>query len=314
MGRDRRARADDPGGGVVLRNARVPWCWIAALAIVVSVAAPAGAEGITRDELLQRAEIAAFDDDALEELKEVDFVDGHPVDMERLLEGAEGKEVVERLTVLASEEFRDGTGVPASTARAEAGRILEQERFQQPDVPRPFKGVLEAMGDFFEPVLRFIDRLFGFFGDLSDEVPGGAAVLWGLFALIVLTLSFWLSQRMVGQRARAGAVNLKAARAGKQNDPKKLEAEANDAERRGDHELAIRLRFRAGLLRLGLAKVIPFRPSLTTGELRRLLTSPEFDRLGADFDEIVYGGRHAGPDDVAAARNGWERVLQKVAS
>jgi hypothetical protein len=121
---------------------------------------------------------------------------------------------------------------------------------------------------------------------------------------------------MVGRRAHQGLTNLKAARAGRQNDPRKLEAEANDAERRGDHELAIRLRFRAGLLRLGLAKVIPFRPSLTTGELRRLLTSPEFDRLGSDFDEIVYGGRRAGAEDAAAARAGWDQVLKnrKVAS
>jgi hypothetical protein len=290
--------------------------------LLVFLQAPAGAEGITRDELLERAEIAAFDDDALEELKEVDFVDGHRVDMERLLAGARGKEIADRMTVLASQEFRRGTDVSSATVRAEADRILQQERFQQPDVPRPFKGVLEALADFFDPVTRFVDRVYSaisnFFGDLSREVPGGPVVLWVLLALIVLGLSLWLSQRIVGRRAREGVTNLKAARAGRQNDPRKLEAEANDAERRGDHELAIRLRFRAGLLRLGLAKVIPFRGSLTTGELRRLLTSPEFDRLGADFDEIVYGGRQAGPDDVVAARTGWERVLksqnQKVAS
>jgi hypothetical protein len=240
--------------------------------------------------------------------------------MERLLDGARGKEIVDRMTVLAAQEFRRGTSAPSSTVRAEADRILQQERFQQADVPRPFKGVLEALADFFDPVIRFIDRVLtavrDFFTDVSEEVPGGPLVMWVLLAILVLGLTFWLSQRMVGRRAREGMTNLKAARAGRSNDPKKLEAEANDAERRGDHELAIRLRFRAGLLRLGLAKVIPFRPSLTTGELRRLLTSPDFDRLGADFDEIVYGGRHAGPDDVAAARAGWEQVLKdrKVAS
>jgi hypothetical protein len=267
---------------------------------------------------MRRAEIAAFDDETLEDLKEVDLVDGHRVDMERLLDGARGKEIVDRMTVLAAQEFRRGTSVPASTVRAEADRILQQEPFQEPDVPRPFKGVLEALADFFEPVIRFLNRIFGaisdFFSDVSEEVPGGPIVLWLLLAVIVLGLSVWLSQRMVGRRAREGLTALKGTRAGRRNDPKRLEAEANDAEQRGDHELAIRLRFRAGLLRLGLAKVIPFRPSLTTGELRRLLTSPEFDRLGADFDEIVYGGRHAGPDDVAAARSGWEQILRKVAS
>ncbi|MGH2808213.1 MAG: DUF4129 domain-containing protein [Actinomycetota bacterium] len=318
MGRDRKPGPGRAGRGVILIAARVVRCGLAALAVVAVLASPAAAEGITRDELARRAEIAAFDDDALEELKEVDFVDGHRVDMERILEGAEGKEVVDRLNVLASQEYRRGTSVPASTVRTEAGRILEGERFQPPNVPRPFKGVLEFLADLFDPVIRFVDRVFSaiadFFSDVAGEVPGGPLVLWVLLAVIVLGLSLWMSQRMVGRHAREGLTSLKAARAGRQNDPRKLEAEANDAERRGDHELAIRLRFRAGLLRLGMAKVIPFRPSLTTGELRRLLTSPEFDRLGADFDEIVYGGRPAGQQDAAAARAGWERVLKKVAS
>lgn len=234
--------------------------------------------------------------------------------MERLLDGARGKEIVERVTVLAAQELRRSANVPAEEARDEADRILQQERFQQPDVPRPFKGLLEALAELFDPVIRLFDRVFTRIGSVFRGIGGGAALLWMLLALLVLGLSFWLSQRVVGRRAHEGSTALKATRAGTRNDPRRLEAEANDAERRGDHELAIRLRFRAGMLRLGLAKVIPFRPSLTTGEMRRLLTSPEFDRLGADFDEIVYGGRPAGPDDASAARVGWEQVLRKVAS
>ena len=58
----------------------------------------------------------------------------------------------------------------------------------------------------------------------------------------------------------------------------------------------MRLRFRAGLLRLDARELIEYRPSLTTGEVAETIVSPTFDRIGADFDEIAYGGRFARED------------------
>jgi Domain of unknown function (DUF4129) len=91
--------------------------------------------------------------------------------------------------------------------------------------------------------------------------------------------------------------------------PVALERRADEAERARDHALAVRLRFRAGLMRLGEREVIPYRPSLTTAEARRRLRSEPFDRLATDFDAIAYGGRAAGDDDARAAREGWREVL-----
>ena len=78
------------------------------------------------------------------------------------------------------------------------------------------------------------------------------------------------------------------------------------AEREADYERAVRLRFRAGLLRLDIE------PSTTSGAAARTLRSPTFDALAARFDAIAYGHRPAGADDAAAAREGWRAVLAEA--
>jgi hypothetical protein len=115
-------------------------------------------------------------------------------------------------------------------------------------------------------------------------------------------------------RRRAAAATAAAARAAgaRAESPASLERRAEEAERRGAHEEALRLRFRAGLLRLDARGTIELRPSLPTGEVARTLRSSDFDRLAGDFDAVVYGGRPAEPEDVDAARRGWAAVLEKT--
>jgi Domain of unknown function (DUF4129) len=74
----------------------------------------------------------------------------------------------------------------------------------------------------------------------------------------------------------------------------------------------VRLRFRAGLLRLDRRKVLVYRPSLTTGEVARTLKVPAFDEVGSRFDEIAYGGREAQREDAKASEQGWKDVLTEV--
>src|SRR6185437_7319841 len=92
-------------------------------------------------------------------------------------------------------------------------------------------------------------------------------------------------------------------------DPHELERYADEAERDGDLARAIRLRFRAGLLRLGARGAIAYRPSVTTGEVRRELGSDTFDELARTFEAVAYGGQSATSPDVDAARREWPRVV-----
>ena len=74
----------------------------------------------------------------------------------------------------------------------------------------------------------------------------------------------------------------------------------------------MRLRFRAGLLRLDRRHVLVYRPSLTTGEVARAIRAPAFAEVGARFDEIAYGGRAAQREDAEAAKRGWRDVLTQA--
>ena len=188
-------------------------------------------------------------------------------------------------------------------AREEARRILAERRFHGTTLPRPFHGVL----DWLARHLNFLVRAWH-----SAEVHvGGAWVLWTILGAIVVALAAFVALRLA--RRRVGREAAAAGRAsGRSEDPAALERAADKAEKRGDFETAVRLRFRAGLLRLGRANVLPLTPSLRTYEARRTLRNPRFDRLARDFDEIVYGERAPVAADGDAARTEWPRVVEEA--
>jgi hypothetical protein len=194
---------------------------------------------------------------------------------------------------------------PADDARAEARRILGERKYRGTDLPRPLHGFLDWLGRRF----HFVGRFWGW---AAEHVPGGDRLLWTVLAAAIVALAAWaamqLARRRVGRRTR----DVEAVASARETDPRELERLADEAERRGDLEIALRLRFRAGLLRLGRAHALELRPSITTGEVRRALRNERFDRLARSFDEVVYGRRPPRADDVAAARAEWPRVVEEV--
>jgi hypothetical protein len=193
----------------------------------------------------------------------------------------------------------------ADDSRAQAREILQERRFRGTDVPRPFTGLLRWMGE-------RLDRVRDVFDDIADSLPGGRPLFYTLLGGLVLLGAALLARRSISGRS-AAAARAARARSAAREDPAELEREADRAAAAGEWETAVRLRFRAGLLRLDAREAIEYRPSLTTGEVRQAIFSPAFDRVGADFDEIAYGGRPAGEADEAASRDGWQRVLSEVA-
>jgi hypothetical protein len=236
---------------------------------------------------------AAGDAAALAALRRVDSVDGRPVALAAALRDARGPALRARLRVLARDA---GAGDPAP---ADAGRraraVLAERRFHE-RLPQPLKRPLQRLGEWLE--------------GLWHGIPGGPGGRWTFAVVAVALIAAAVSLRGIrrGRGAAAAAGAGPGARTAP-DGPAALERRADEAERAGDHALAVRLRFRAGLQRLGEREAIPYRPSLTTAEARRRLRSEPFDRLAADFDAIAYGGRPAAEDDTRAARSGWRDVL-----
>ena len=193
--------------------------------------------------------------------------------------------------------------VDPDRARDQAREILGGRRYKPADVPRPFEGALEWLGDRLRPIGDFFSRI-------TESLPGKialAAVLAGVVAVVALLVA----RRRTAASAAGGPGRRRSS--DERADPGRLEREADAAELRGDLDVALRLRFRAGLLRLDRAGAIHFRPSITTGQVARRLRLPSFDDLAITFDAVAYGGRHASATDLQSARAEWPRVLEQVA-
>jgi hypothetical protein len=186
----------------------------------------------------------------------------------------------------------------AAAAREQAREILAQRRYHETDVPRPFKGPLRWAGDRLEDVGRwFADR----FDAVDGLLPGGALVVWLLIAAVVVAVAAVLARAVIRRRITADRPRHEDRPA--EEDPRALERAADAAERAGEWERAVRLRFRAGALRLAAQ-------AKTTGEIAGEVGSPGFERFGEDFDAIVYGGREAAEDDARESREAWAEVLR----
>jgi hypothetical protein len=263
----------------------------------LAFAAPASAA--TSADVRALAHQAVSNPAALERLRGIRSVDGEAFDLRRVLRTSDPAELRSRLRALAG-----ASGPPAPfAARMEARRVLRERRFHGSAVPRPFHGALVWIGEKFRPVTRAVDRL-------ARHIPGGTWAVWIVLAAIVVALSAAVAGKTARRR---GALEIERSAIGERHarlDPRALEQEADEAEAAGDAARALRLRFRAGLLRLGRARVVPLRESLTSGEARRIVGLSEFDALARTHDEVVYGGRAAVSADVIAARERWPRVLE----
>jgi hypothetical protein len=193
--------------------------------------------------------------------------------------------------------------VDPNRARDQAREILGGRRYKPADVPRPFEGALEWLGDRLRPIGDFFSRI--------TESFAGRLALAVVLAAVIALVAVLVARRRAAMSA-AGADERRRRSAEEHTDPGRLEREADAAERRGDLDVALRLRFRAGLLRLDRAGAIHFRPSITTGQVARRLRLNAFDDLAITFDAVAYGGRPASVTDLQSARAEWPRVLEQA--
>lgn len=202
------------------------------------------------------------------------------------------------------------TGPSAHQAQHEAQRILAERRFKEAHVPDPLGGVFTAIGDLLTKIGNWIDHGVQ---SLAGGLPGGTGLLIVIGAALALGLSAWLTARTLRRRAEAAGPGAGTGRAAARPvDPRALERAADDAEQAGDFDAAVRLRFRAGLVRLDRGGRFRVRESTPTREVARALRSPTFDRVAAGFDAVAYGARVPGAEDARLQRSGWRALLDEV--
>jgi hypothetical protein len=273
---------------------------VAGIVLWLAVCLPPGAAQateVTAGELRRLAEQAGDSPGALRELRAVTSVDGQPAAVGKALGEVTSAELDARLAALAA-HGAPAPGLRGATAQAE--QILAQDRFHGDRVPGPFKGLLERLGD-------LVPR--GVIEWLDDHLPGSRSVVWLVLAALALVAGVVVARRWLTRRIKDIAA-AEHARTPAEADPRALERRAEAAEAAGELETALRLRFRAGLLRLDRRGAIEFRPSISTFEVRRAVRSRAFDRLADTFDDVVYGGREPRPEDVAEARERWPEVVR----
>lgn len=191
--------------------------------------------------------------------------------------------------------------------RAEVRDVLDSGQFEPKAPPRPFKGLLDWLGDRIRPVGEWVADVWN---RLFESVPSPIAWLVVVAVVAAAVAAVGLAVHRRGLRADAAAQTATDAVSG-DDDPVDLEHRAAEAERRGDHELAVRLRFRAGLMRLDRdASAFRYHAGLGTREVRRALHDEQFDGLADTFDAVAYGNRDADDDDCRTAREEWPEVVR----
>ena len=208
----------------------------------------------------------------------------------------------------------------AEDARARAHEILQQQKFStNPEPPGPLDRLGKKVGEWLRDLMPSTSRTF-----TLDSGAGGLleGLVWLVLFVVLIVVAVMLV-RTVRRRGRVpegddddvepseAADDLEAFEY--ERDPGVLERAAEAAVAEGDYDRAVRLRFRAGLLRLDEAGALEFRPSLTSGQVvGAVRTAPSLRGVARQFDAVAYGDRHAGPADCDAASEGWTRVLTEV--
>ncbi|HJR92882.1 MAG TPA: hypothetical protein VJ938_10610 [Acidimicrobiia bacterium] len=137
--------------------------------------------------------------------------------------------------------------------------------------------------------------------DIS-EVVGGPLVLGLIVGGALLALAVVVTANLGRRRARLVDERIRREyEAARGLDPADLERQALEAEERSDYETALRLLFRAGLIRLDRSGLIDLRPGTTSGTITA--TVPGFAALAERFDVVVYGDAAATADDPRLARS-----------
>lgn len=189
-------------------------------------------------------------------------------------------------------------------ARRLAEKILSDRKYKEVRPPNPFERPIAWVGG-------TVRRLFSAVADFVDKlIPGNARQAWGVIALVagLATALFVIQLAVRRQRIRAAGdvdkLNLST------EDPSELEALAAAAASRSNFGESIRLRFRAGLVRLEQNRRITDPTHQTNGDIYEAVRAEPLLDLQRQFDHVIYGGSEANAQDEVEAVRNWNDLLR----
>lgn len=259
------------------------------LAALWTCASGAAADEVSSERFGDLVGTAPADPAAAAELETVTSVEGRPVDPRRALDAPE-PERTERLAELGR------AFDPAAVARD--GAALSQRAGELAAEPAP---PVEAEEN-------------------GESTGSGSAPTFGVSApvAIALVLATLLIAALLANRVAGGALpaarepSFEGSEAEAADSVRELERRAERAAAEGDLAGALRLRFRAGLLRLSEAGLIELRRSMTAREVTRAVPSERVGALTSTFERVAYGGAQASPGDLEVARSGWPEAVAEA--
>ncbi len=192
------------------------------------------------------------------------------------------------------------------SARQQARNILSHPPFV-PSRDNWLVGLFHHIGNWLYGPYHWLDDRYH---HLLESLGGSGLLHLStvILAVVVVVVFSVVGLLLARRRARVGIARAQHLQLAGDEDPDELDRAAAAAEELGDHELGVRLRFRAGLARLEHGGLVTGRAARTRGQLSAQLRSPTFDALAGHLEEIVYAGRAATHDDSAEARAGWPLV------
>lgn len=145
-----------------------------------------------------------------------------------------------------------------------------------------------------------------------SEYVGGPVVLALLVGGALVGVAVAVTANLGHRRARLVDERIRREHeAARGLDPVALERRATEAEQNGDYAVALRLMFRAALIRLDRAGMIDLRPGTTSGTVAESVGSTDFAALAERFDAVVYGDAPASAADPELARAAVAGILAR---
>ena len=154
-------------------------------------------------------------------------------------------------------------------------------------------------------------------GPLSDLPPWAGPVLTGVLVVLLALMVAHIAASLRGLLGGAASRRHDPEREPERREPDSVLREAEAAFARGEHDAALRLLYRAVLLRLDRLGLLRHDPARTNWENLHALRAPGTDvrdamvQLTAEMDGCIYGGRLATRESWERAR-GWTEILWRA--